>query len=459
MKTRAAAVGAPKARPSMVLRAAGAVLCVAGLALGQAPPDPVPLTLAEAIVLAERADPELAAASEAALAASQRARAAGRFWFPSLGLDAVWARTDVPARVFAQKLNRGELDSGDLALESLNQPSADSNLETSLGLRLPLDVSGSLRASAARAGAAAEAEEERARAARGDLRLAVTTVFHAVAAAEREVAAAESSLEAAVGLERETQARHELGAALVSDLLKARSRRRRRDVEVARARSDAELRRARLRSLLGWPPGGPVQVEAAPATGEERALEEWVREALSGSPEIGAARAGARAAREALRFERLSALPSLEAAGSVQDDRARFSGGAQSAAVALQLRWSLWDPARRFRTAAADAERASAEAAVNAAETAARLAVETRWRELRLARLAADAAREDRTDAGEVFRVARERWLAGKASMADTLDAESELAAASAAHARAEAGVAAARAALDRTAGAIPGKE
>lgn len=432
---------------------------VSSAAAAQEPP---PLTLAEAISLAERADPGLAAASEAARAASERARAAGRFWLPSVGLEAAWGRTDVPARVFAQKLNRRELSSEDLALGSLNRPGSDSNLETSLGARLPLDVSGTLRAAASRARAAAEAEGERARGARGDLRLAVTEVFHGVAAADREVEASEKSLEAARGLEREAQARRELGAALASDLLRARSRRRRREVEVARARSDSELLRSRLRSLLGWPSDRPLRLTASPAEDPEEpgdTLEEWTREALSGSPELAVARANALAAREALRVERLSALPSLEAAGSYQDDRAGFSRGAQSGSVALQLRWSLWDPARRFRTASAGAERAAADAAARAAEIATRLAVEARWRELRLARLAADAARADHADAGEVFRVARERWLAGKASMTDALDAESELARASAAEARAEAGVAAARAALERVAGASPGNE
>jgi outer membrane protein TolC len=447
-------------RAVVLALAAAAALAALPPGLARASPseqEAVALTLELALELAEKTDPGLAAAAESALAASERARAAERYWLPSLTFDAVWARTDVPARVFSQKLNRGELRAGDLALGNLNAPDADSHLESTLGLRVSLDLSGTLRAGAARSRAEADAVAERARSARGDLRLAVASAFHAVAAAERELAAAESALGAARGLEEEARARHELGAALASDWLKARSRRRQREVERARAASEADFRRTRLRSLIGWDPDRPLRVEEPPLPPRaEQALEAWIRRGLSSSPEIAAAGAAARAAGEALRAERRAVLPSLEAAGGAQDDRAGFSGGARSASLLLQMRWSVFDPARRFRTAAAGADRASAQAARAAAEQAVRLAVEARWRDLRLAWLSADAAREDRTDGAEVFRVARERWLAGKGPLGDALDAEGELAAASAAEARAGAAVAEALAALERAAGAIP---
>lgn len=447
-------------RPRLLAFAAAAALAALPPGLAGASPseqDAVALTLELALELAEKTDPGLAAAAESAIAASERARAAGRYWLPSLGLESVWTRTDVPARVFSQKLNRGELRAGDLALGNLNAPGADTHLETTLGLRIPLDLSGTRRAGAARSRAEADAVAERARSTRGDLRLAVASGFHAAAAADRELAAAESSLGAARGLEEEARARYELGAALASDWLKARSRRRQREVEREKARSEGDFRRTRLRSLIGWQSDRSLRLEQPQAPPrEEHALEGWIRSGLSSSPEVAAARATARAAGEALRAERLAALPALEAAGAAQDDRARFSGGARSASFLLQMRWSVFDPARRFRTAAAGADRASAQAARTAAEQAVRLAVEARWRDLRLAWLSADAAREDRTDGAEVFRVARERWLAGKAPLGDALDAESELAAASAAEARAGAAVAAAFAALERAAGAIP---
>jgi outer membrane protein TolC len=431
------------------------LLVLASAAPAPAQPAARPLSLAEAIALASDASPEVAAARAGAEAAAAEARAASFFWMPGLSLDSVWDRTNLPARAFAQKLNRGDFTESDFAIDRLNDPGYDSNLETSAGLRLPLDLFGAGRAGAHAAEAGAFARNALARAAEGDAALETTKVYFAIVAADRSAVAAGKSLAAAREIEQTVSLRRDSGAALEADVLRVRTRRRQREVDLARARSDAALARSRMRVLLRWNPDQPIELSPDPdeASPPEISLEAWTERAMAQSPEIAASAATARVPAEMERRERASAWPALQAFGGYQDNRQESSGGKGSATVEVRLHWDLWDPGRASRRAAVAAAARQAGEIQRSAANAVRLDVEARWRDLALARLEAEAALQGRREAEEVYRVGRERWAAGKDSLADLLEAESADAASEADEARRTARVAVAVAALKRAAG------
>jgi len=426
------------------------------VAAAMAPAQPAgPLSLTDAIEIAREASPEVGAARANAEAAVARARAASLFWVPVLSLESVWDRTNLPARAFAQKLNRGDFTASDFAIGRLNDPGYDSNLENAAGLRIPLDLFGSGRAGARAAEAGALAQSARARAAEDDTALEITKIYYGIIAADRAVAASEKSLAAARELEQKISLRRESGAELEAGVLRVRTRRRQREVDIARARSDAALGRSRLRILLRWNADRPIELSADPkdASPTEESLAAWTERALAHSPEIAASAAAARAPAEMERRERSSTWPALQAFAGYQDDRQTSSGGKGSATVEVRLHWDLWDPARTSRRAAVAAAARQASESQRSAADAVRLDVEALWRDLGIARLEAAAAFEGRREAEEVYRVGRERWEAGKDSLADLLEAESADAAAEAAEARSTARIAVAVAALKRAAG------
>ena len=440
--------GAMTSSARIPFAAAAALAAAIGISAG------APLSLPDAIAAARAASPQVAAARARARSAEEQARAASLFWAPDLSLDSVWDRTEVPARAFAQKLDRGEFTGEDFALERLNNPGFDANLETSVGLRLPVDVFGAGRSGKRAAEASARAEDARARAAEADAEVETVRSYFGIVEADRGLAAAEKSLDAARELERSVTMRRDAGSALEADVLRVRTRRRQREVDAARARSQSELARSRLRVLLGWPPAAPVEISPAPDAGSSGLpLEQWLARADAASPELAAAGAVSDVSAALAQRERASARPALQLFGGWQDDRNRWENGRGSATVELRLHWALWDPARRAKNAAAaDAARAAREGRRGAAD-AVRLEVEARWRDLQVARLEAAAALDGRREAEEVYRVARERWEAGKAALVDILDAESAAAAAESAQARGAARVAVAEAALKRAAG------
>jgi len=121
----------------------GALLVLApGRSLGE----DRPLTLAEALEMADRRNPELGAARDRADAQAARAEGVDRMRWPRLALESRWFRTDNPSMVFASKLNAGEFTEDDFAISRLNSPEALSHLTTFLSLEAPLDVFGKVRA-------------------------------------------------------------------------------------------------------------------------------------------------------------------------------------------------------------------------------------------------------------------------------------------------------------------------
>jgi len=414
------------------------------------------LSLAAAVATARDTSPALSAARHRAAAAAEQARAASRLWIPALTLDSSWDRTDVPARAFAQKLNRGAFTSNDFALGRLNDPGFDANLETTVGLGLAVDVFGSRRAQARSEAARARAQVARARAVEADVALETTRVYLALLSTARAVAAAEKSLRAAFAMEETVSAQRDAGSALDADVLRVRSRRRQREVGLARERSEEALETSRLRLLLGWTPDRAISL-SSPAGPEIPALslEQWTSRALAASPELEAADAAAEGPREDSRRERRASWPAIDAGAAYQDDRSSLSNGRGAATFQVRLHWDVWDAGRRPRLAASNAAADAAAADRRAVEDAVRLAVESSWRDLEVARMEAEAASAGRREADEVYRVVGQRWQAGKAALVDVLDAESAQSSAAADEARIAARVGIAAATLQRAAGGI----
>src|SRR4030042_669907 len=106
-----------------------------GAARGGAPAaraEDVPVTLAEALALAGRANPELQAAAARVEAQAARTESVQRTRWPRLGLTMGWSRMDLPAGVFASKLNSGQFTQADFDVASINDPSALNHLGTNL---------------------------------------------------------------------------------------------------------------------------------------------------------------------------------------------------------------------------------------------------------------------------------------------------------------------------------------
>lgn len=425
---------------------------------GLAPGAPVPMTLGQALERAGRDNPEIVALRAASEGAQARADAVARATRPQLSVSVDAFRTDDPVRVFGSKLGAGTLGPDDLAMDRLNDPASESHLTSSVRLEVPIDAFGAARSAARAASAGARAHQASVEEALQDLRQRVVESYRQAALAAAAVDVTERVLLAARAREEELQARVDTGRALLSDLLRARSRRREREADLAARRADRGSALDVLRRLIGAQGAEEIVLAAEAVVPEALSddLEAWTARALASR----AARRGAAerrtAAREAARAQEKTARPALALYAQVQDDRGSFSaGGGQSFTVGAALRWTPLDPARGRRVAAARADERAAESAVRAARDQVRLEVALAWRRAKAARERWTAASGGSEEAREALRVVRERRQAGMATLTDELETESAALGAELQELRAAAEVALADAALRRAAGEL----
>jgi outer membrane protein len=433
------------------LGAALAFLAVPALAAAQG----APLTLAEALEMAGRLNPEVRAAQERATAQQRRAEAVARSVWPRLSLSTSALRSDTPSTVFAQKLNSGDFTQEDFAISRLNAPGALSHLTTVASLELPVDAFGKVRAQERGQSAGEHVADAQAREAVQEIRLRVVEAYRRAVLARRAYAVTEGALVGAQAREADIDARVGEGAALVADLLRVRTRRRQREADLAEQRADVGIAGAVLARLVGADPGTvyePTEEALPPAPVDEDAGA-WAVRALEHRPVLEVARQRLDAAQWAVRGEQRSHLPDLALYGQLQDDRSTFARGGQSGTAGVTLRWNAFDPARGKRLAAATADLAAAEQDARAAEDQVRLEVETSWHRARAARERYLAAKGGAEEGREALRVVQERRRAGKATLTDELETESAALAAELGEIQAVAEAVLADSALRRAAG------
>jgi outer membrane protein TolC len=376
---------------------------------------------------------------------------------PRLGLSMAWSRMDLPAGVFANKLNAGQFTMADFDVARINDPGALSHLGTNLSLEVPIDVFRKVGNMASAMAAYGDAASAGTRDAAQEIRLRVTEAYRQAEMAGRAVEVTARVLDVARAREAEIEARVETGSALKADLLRARARRREREADLAERRGQQGMALAGLARLLGAPSGtNYVPTEGPPAVtpleGDESA---WVERALRQRPALEMARRKADAASAFVKNEKKGLLPDAFAFGQLWDDRIDVDKGNQSWAVGVGLRWTPLDPSRGKREAAATADERAAALDEKAASDQVRLEVALAYRRAVAARERHAAAAGGLEEGREAFRVVQERRKAGMATLTDELETETAALGAALQEIGAAAEVAIADAALKRAAGEI----
>ena len=442
-------------KPTRVVIGLGLAAVLAGAVAAQA--EDVPLTLAEALALAEKANPELQAAAARVEAQVARTESVSRMRWPRLGLTMAWSRMDLPAFVFANKLNSGEFAAADFDVTSLNDPSALNHLGTNLSLEMPIDVFGKVGTMASAMTAYGDAAAAGTRDATQEIRMRVVETYRQAEMAGRAAAVTERVVGVARARESEIQARVETGGALQADLLRARARRREREAELAERRAERRMAQAGLARLVGAPAGVDyVPTDAPPAVspleGDEGA---WAERALRQRQVLEASRRKTDAAHALAENEKNALLPDIGVFGQLWDNRIQVDDGKQSWAVGVGLRWAPFDPTRSKRQAAALADERAAELELRAAADQVRLEVALAYRRAVSARERHAAATGGFEEGREALRVVQERRKAGMATLTDELETETAALGAALQEIGAAAQVAIADAALARAAGEI----
>lgn len=417
----------------------------------------VPLSLAQALDLAQQQNPEILAQRARRDAEMARAQGLKRTGWPRLSLASGWSRTNTPSMVFAQKLNAREFTRDDFAIDRLNSPDALSHLTTTLLAEVPVDVSGGVKARAEAQSSSARAAEALADETVQDLRLRVVEGYRRAALALRVVEVAERALAGARAREGDVEARVAEGASLRADLLRVRARRRQREADLAEHRADGQIAVAMLSRALGTDSSISYRLTELPPAPPplEGNVSSWLSRALAARPSLRVAADRLTAQTWSVRAEERASWPELAAWGHLQDDRSSFSSGGQSGAFGVLLRWNVFDPTRGRRVAVASVEAHAADLEARASREQVRLEVETAWWRAVSARGHHAAAAGGAEEGREALRVVQERHRQGMATLTDELETEAASLAAELDELRVATEAAIADAALRRAAGGL----
>ncbi|MCK6446133.1 MAG: TolC family protein [Planctomycetes bacterium] len=415
-----------------------------------------PLTLADVVELALARNPDREAASARVAAASAvLARAEAAFW-PTVGVQGSWVRSDAPSSYLFKHIDGHALPPG----ADFNDPGWFGATELAVAARWNLWNGGRDEATARAARSEHEARAGELRAI--DEQLAAHAVLAVVdARVARELASAAAASIATVEAQLdETRARVERGAALRSDVLSLEVRLAQARESVLRSEFGEKLALAALRRLLSLDPEEPLALATGvtASTQEPATIQQALAQAYEHRPELESARHAADAARLRARAAAKAWLPrlDLEARGWADDLDSGADFDDPNYQLGLSLGFDVFDGgARAAARREADAWARALERADASAKRAIEFDVQQAWLALEEARARLDVTRAALAASEETLELVGKQFQAGSVVVTRFLEAESARTQAKSSRARAELDVERARLELARARGAL----
>jgi outer membrane protein len=436
-------------RPPLLLLTVVCALGATALLAGE----PRVLTLDEALELAFRQNPSLAAARHQVEAAEAHEDTAFAGYLPGLSLDASYARQ---TGNYVPRPGMGSFNASALGTssESFNV------YNFSLSLRQPIWDFGRTTGANDAAAAGCRAARQDLRGARLDLWALVVNRYWAVLASQQMLQVANRTHEQALRYADRARALFEAGLRPKIDVLRTESDALGAEAARVSAEDALTLSESALLTALGSEERFDFQVAEPPEVAEGGALpglEAAVAEALSARPEVAELRARLEAQEGVLRTVRGGYFPSLSAQASFSYAGIDFTE--------LVWNWSLGIglsvPLLAFLSTAHQVEEASAQRAILEANLES-LALSVRMQaEQALAQVADAGARLRPVGAAvetarEALKLAEGRYEAGTGNQVELLDAQAALANAEASQIRARYDLALAWTALRSALGRLP---
>jgi outer membrane protein TolC len=415
-------------RSVAVLTLAGSIVAVPhGFAQESTAPEPLRLTLAEAVDRARRSSPRLEQLRSLRSAADAALRGARAGRMPQVELSASYERnSNVP----------------ELTLELPGRPvqtvfpNIPNDYRTRVGLKVPLYTSGRVAGQIAAAGHERRAADEDVDAGMSDLVLETVTAYWSLVSSRESERVLSESIAAFEADLKQVRDRFDVGMAARNDVLNVQVERDQAELARLDAANSAKVANVNLVRLLGLQPDvmiEPIEPPEAPALPKEE-VETLVAQALESRPEIAALRSRVAAADASVKVARSTNRP--QASFSAGYDYARPN----TSILPLTDEWNdTWSVGVNLsilafdggRAAAAAAEaRARAEAArhqIDEMERRVRLDVTTRALDLSTRRAALEVAERNLEAARENVRVSQDRYREGLIPVSEMLDAQSRL--------------------------------
>jgi outer membrane protein len=389
---------------------------------------PQPLTLGEAMLLALKHNPALAAAGMAVeTAEADLAKARARF-LPTVNFQESYNFSDSPSQVFMSKLNQRVFTGQDFLLNNLNNPNAYGNFRTGLVMRQPLFQAGEAALGYKQARLGREMAAAYVLSARQQLLFQVTQAYFGLQLAQENLAVVQQAHRTAAAHLKIAQTRFKAGTTVHSDVLSAEVHLAKLTQEEMTAASQVKIAQSGLATVVGRPEAGARPLAPAPKTPAPLPpqLDDLKQTAQDKRPDLRHLTLAARVAQQEYAKARLNYLPRLHVVAEYEVDQRRlFGSSADSYTVMALLNFNLFNgltdlarvrETRAKETQARDLKR-DLEDRVRHQVTEAILNLKTAHERLKVAEQAVAQARES-------LRLIRLRYESGLTILVDLLSAE-----------------------------------
>lgn len=408
------------------------VAVLAGIVAGPCPSRAAPqLTLAEAVQIALRENPDVLRAGAQSDAAGAARREASSMRLPHVQIREIALRTDSPADVFGLELMQERFSFTSFVAGDPNQPDPIDNFTTEFEASWPIYMGGRVMAGIGQA----KSMEVAAAAMQGYTREAVAL---AAASAYTNAVLAEQSVELARRA-RATTAQHveqaaaffDAGMIVESDLLQARAQLAYMEERLIGAQNAWYLARAALFRTMGISQDADYEFDTSIATAEPAvsSIDEALVGAYQRRLDVRAVEAQVNAARLGVKRANGEYLPevALIARYSLNDDYLFGSNGESYALMAVAT-WNAWGWGQtRARVSAARSQELAAQQLQRGHMQQIEFEVRQAWHGVEEARARILVAAGAVAYAEKALAILEDRFEQGVARITDLLDAETTL--------------------------------
>ena len=395
-----------------------------------AKPFPTPLSLSDAIHIASRKNPLIAAAQSQVDISAERITQARSGFFSQLNFAENYRRTNNPMWAFGTKLNQGTITQQDFDPDRLNDPDPINNFASTFSANWPLFDSGQTWYGLRQAKLGKEAAASVMERTRQQVIAETVTAYLGALLAKENLAVIHQTLETARANLKMIASRFKSGFIVKSDLLRAQVRESDLEQQRLQAESQIEIARAILNAAMGVAIDNPHELSTPLEPGDriEQSLKHWVDTAIAQRADLEQLKISEMIAREEISKSRAAHLPSLNLVGNYEINSEDFSETADNYNIGAVLNLNLFSG---YSISAKIREAEAALKQVNSIQQDLRqqILVETRqgylqaqsaWKRIQVAQAAVQQAEE-------AMRIVANRYQNGLLTILDLLSSEAVL--------------------------------
>ncbi len=387
-----------------------------------------PLSLRDAVRLALRGNPAIAATSAAVKASDARVAQAHSGILPKVNYAESFTRSNNPVYVFSSLLTQHQFGPENFNIGPLNRPDSLNNFQSQLTVDQMLYDAGQTQSAVKAAETGRQMTQEQRRGAEMQVIAGVSRAYWGVLLAAESLKSAEQAVRSAQADLERAQSVRAAGMSTDVDVLSIRVHLAAVNEQRIQRASDLDVARAALNDVLGaaLDAGHTLTGTLTPLDLPQLSLDALEKQASEARPEARNSRLAEDLARTQSDAARGAFRPQVSFRAGFEADRQRFvNRGGGNWLASIGLRWNLFNgnaDKARIEESAQEVERASADQ--RRVDSAVRLEVRRAWAGLSAAQQRIEVARAAVAEAEESLRITQNRYGSGMSNVTDLLRTE-----------------------------------